>query len=145
MRRSRKASRNEALVATVSLRALKSRLPDLASLDHQGMRPQRKDMRIRSARRSSAGPAAGPCSGGRAVPDPEHRVGRGDVPARGVLAVGALGQGGPEVAGDPGRGGVESEASAHAGCIVTQQGPVGGVQASDLGVWLPERAAHGLG
>ena len=48
MRRSRNASRNEALVATVSARALKRRLPDVVSLDHQGMRPQRNDMSSRS-------------------------------------------------------------------------------------------------
>ena len=103
MRRSRNASRNEARVATVSPRALKSRLPDLASLDHQGMRPQRKDMRILSG---WPPPSAGPCSRrvpfwepDRAVPDPEHRIGRGDVPAGGVLAVGALGQ----LAGNSGR------------------------------------------
>ena len=66
MRRSRKASRNDARVATVSPRALKSRLPALASLDHQGMSPQRKDMRIRSGAPGGSPPSsAGPGRGGR--------------------------------------------------------------------------------
>ena len=130
MRRSRKASRNEALVATVSLRALKSRLPDLASLDHQGMRPQRKDMSIRSG--------SPPVRRLRAVLP--GRAGRSRTPRTWsvgatfqlgcVFGVDVLGQGGPEVAGDPGRRGVESEASAHAGCIVAQYGA--------------RRGAHGL-
>ncbi len=48
MRRWRNASRKDARVAAVSQRALKSRLPDLASLDHHGMSPQRKVMTVRT-------------------------------------------------------------------------------------------------
>ena len=77
MRRFSKASRNEGLVSTVSRRALMSRLADLVSLDHHGMRPQRKVMRVRSG----VAPVLL-----RAVAHAEDLVGGGDVPA-GVLGV----------------------------------------------------------
>ena len=41
MRWAAKAERKDALVATVSARALKRRLPAVASLAHEGMSPQR--------------------------------------------------------------------------------------------------------
>ena len=144
MRRSRKASRNEALVATVSPRRVEEPAARLGVLGPPGDEapaeghedPFRLAARFRRTlvlRILSWGP-------GRAVPDPEHRVGRGDVPARGLFAVGPLGQGGPEIAGDPGRGGVESEAAAHAGSIVAHVGPRRGVRPPDLGLRLPERS-----
>ena len=106
-------------MATVSLRALKRRLPDLASLDHQGTRPQRNDMSSRSG---------WPSVGHRPLPpdlvaagglSPRGLVGGGDVPAGRGPRFDVVGQGGAEVAGDPGRRGIEGEASAHAGCIVS--------------------------
>ena len=47
------------------------------------------------------------------VPDAEDLVGRGDVPAGMECGIDPLGQGGPEVAGQPRRWRVEGEASAH--------------------------------
>ena len=78
---------------------------------------------------------------GRAVPHPEHRVGRGDVPAGGVLTVVALGQVGAEVAGDLGRGSVESEAATHAAhCDPVRLAP--GAWPPELALRLPRSGRH---
>ena len=78
------------------------------------------------------------------VPHPEDQVGRGHVPARVVGRLSVLGQGRLEVAGQPGRRGVEGEASAHAGCIVAYWASVAAPGPLNWAFACPGRFAHGL-
>ena len=105
-----KAERKDALVATVSPRALKRRLPAVASLAHEGMSPQRNGV---SARERV------PVSSVRRARTPStwsvgatFQLGCGSV-------LDSVAQGGLEIVGQAGRWGDEGEASTHEDCIVT--------------------------
>ena len=143
MRRSRKASRNDALVATVSLRALKSRLPALASLDHHGMSPQRKVMRMRSGLPGSPPPfppGPVPAAAGPGRPGP-GRSGRRSSSGRAPRRRPRPGR--PRSSGRSWRGVCRERSVRTCGLHCGPTGP-GRIPAPDLGVRLPERAAHGL-
>ena len=80
--------------------------PDLSAVDHNLLRLPASLRRTLSRRILLPGPD-------RAVPDPEHRIGRGHVPAAGTPAVAPLGQVSLAAAADPARGRVESESEPH--------------------------------
>ena len=111
------------------------------------MRPQRKDMRIRSGSppASAAPSCCGFCSGaGPGGPGPRAPSRSGRRSSWGRVRRRRPRPGWPRNSGRSGPGECRERSGRTCGCIVAQRGLPRRVSAPELGLRLPERTAHGL-